>query len=77
VPDRLKILQGLSTYALTGRIGRDQVREGLFQVEKFMVKPVVFAIRDNRLSLDVIPVIVLADLFDEGDVAGFGFGMSH
>ena len=49
----------------------------LFERKQFVIKPVVVAVGNLRRGLDVIRVVVPANLFGELRVALLGFGGSH
>ena len=53
---------GALPHALGRRVGRDQVGELFFQLFELLEKVVVFAVGDDRLSEDVVPVVVVLDL---------------
>ena len=68
---------GRATDTLCGGTGRDEFRELFLQIEQFLVNPVILKITDLRTCLDVIGVIVAADFFGEGRVAGLGWRVYH
>ena len=59
--DLRKRLKRLSTYALGGRIGREEIRKLRFEIDKLLVEPVVLAVADDGRGVLVIQPVVLAD----------------
>lgn len=62
---------------LSRRIGRNEVRMNLLQVDQFLINLVVSVVANLLFPLHVIRVIVLADVVGELGVAGFGLGVCH
>jgi hypothetical protein len=75
--DGLELFERLTPDALGRGIGRNQVRELGFEVEKFVVKAVVVLVADGGLSQDIISVVVLPDFVGELGVTSPGFVGRH
>jgi hypothetical protein len=59
--DLRKLVQGDSTWSLTGRIGSDKLGMLFFQPQKFLEKEVVFAVSNQW----IIEVVIAMSMFLE------------
>ena len=63
--DLFKCFQRFSADALCGRIRRDKIGKLRFEIDEFLVEPVVFAISNYGRSFFVVEVIVFPDFVPE------------
>ena len=63
--DLFKCFQRFSADALRGRIWRDKIGKLRFEIDEFLVKPVVFAIANDRRSFLVVKPVVFPDFVPE------------
>ena len=69
--------RGCASHSLTGRSGCDEFRKLLLQIEQFLKEPVVFEIADGWACLDVVSVIMLANLLGQSGMARFCLNVRH
>jgi hypothetical protein len=77
MPDGFEFAQRLAADALARRIGRGEFGKSFFEIEQFVMEPVVIAVGNYRLRLDVVSKIVRANFFSELRVAFLGGGWHH
>ena len=68
---------GRTTDALRGGIRRDEIGKRLFEILQLLIKPVVFVVKNELATFDVIGVVVPADFLREPGVAFLGVGVRH
>ena len=73
MPDGLEFAQRRAADAMARRIGRGEFGKFFFEIEQFVIKPVVFPVGDCRRGLDVIGMVVRANFLDKLGMAFFGF----
>ena len=65
MPDLRKRLERLSADALRGRIGCEKIGKLSFQIGKFLVEAVVFAVANDRRGVLVVKPVMLADFLSQ------------
>ena len=60
--ERLKGFQRLTANPLGGRIRGDELRKACFQIDKLLVKPIIFAVADRRCGFLIVAPVVLLKL---------------
>jgi len=65
VLDLGKRLEWFSADALRGRIGCDKIGKLGFQIGKFLVEAVVFAVADDRRGVLVVKLVMLPDFLSQ------------
>ena len=79
MPDLRKRLERLSADALRGRIGCEKIGKLSFQIGKFLVEAVVFAVANDRRDVLVVKPVMLADFLSQfsGFFGGFLLRSCH
>ena len=72
VLDFFKSLERFASDALSGRVGRREFGMRRLEFEQLAEHPVVFGVRDFRVVLNVVKVIVVFELLAQlGDTGGY------
>ena len=76
MPDGDEFAQGIAADSLSGGFRGNELRKGRFEFDEFLIKPVVFPVRNGGVRQHVIGVIVPSDLFGKLPVFSFSvFGI--
>ena len=71
MPDGDEFAQGATADSLSGGFRGHELRKGRFEFDEFLIKPVVFPVRNGGVRQNVIGVVVPSDLFGKLPVFSF------
>jgi hypothetical protein len=75
--NRFEFRDGRAADALAWGIRTDEIGKIFFEIEQFVIKPIVSAVRNARLGADVVSLVVAPDFFSEFGVASFRLRVRH
>ena len=76
MPDGDEFAHGVAADSLSGGFRGNELRKGRFEFDEFLIKPVVFPVRNGGVRQNVIGVVVPSDLFGKLPVFSFSvFGI--